>query len=130
MPTQAVSVLARPRRSGKELVSRRPAHAYTHMPGPTWGLASRVGPAPAVPSPDRSAQLPDRNGPPPFTQPLSPREREVLQRASEMLTTAEIAQELYVSVNTVKSHLRSAFRKLGVARRGAAVRRARELQLL
>jgi len=81
-------------------------------------------------SDDRAARLPDRNGPSPFTQPLSLRERAVRQRASEMLTTAEIAQELYVSVNTVKSRLRSIFRKLGVARRGAAVRRARELQLL
>jgi LuxR family maltose regulon positive regulatory protein len=61
---------------------------------------------------------------------LSDREREVLQRASLMLSTAEIADELYVSVNTVKSHLRSIFRKLGAARRGEAVRRARELQLL
>ena len=130
MPTQAVSVLARPRRSGKESDLGRPAQAFSQMPRPTWGVPSRAGPGPAITSEDRTARLPDRNGPQPFTQPLSLREREVLQRASEMLTTAEIAQELYVSVNTVKSHLRSIFRKLGVARRGAAVRRARELQLL
>jgi LuxR family transcriptional regulator, maltose regulon positive regulatory protein len=75
-------------------------------------------------------RLPDRSGPPPITQALSLREHDVLQTASEMLTTAEIAEELYVSVNTVKSQVRSILRKLGVTRRGAAVRRARELQLL
>ena len=61
---------------------------------------------------------------------LSQREREVLERASGMLSTAEIADELYLSVNTVKSHLRSIFRKLGASRRGEAVRRAQQLHLL
>jgi LuxR family transcriptional regulator, maltose regulon positive regulatory protein len=54
----------------------------------------------------------------------------VLQWASGLLSTAEIADELYLSVNTVKSHLRSCFRKLGATRRGEAVRRARQLQLI
>ena len=61
---------------------------------------------------------------------LSNREREVLQHASELLGTAEIAAEMFVSVNTVKSHLKSIFRKLGAASRNEAVRRARKLQLL
>ena len=61
---------------------------------------------------------------------LSDREREVLQHASEMLGTAEIAAEMFVSVNTVKSHLKSVFRKLGVASRNEAIRRARQLQLI
>jgi LuxR family maltose regulon positive regulatory protein len=47
-----------------------------------------------------------------------------------MLTTAEIAQEMFVSINTVKTHLKSIYRKLSVARRRDAVRRARELHLL
>jgi LuxR family transcriptional regulator, maltose regulon positive regulatory protein len=37
---------------------------------------------------------------------------------------------MYVSGNTVKSHLKSVFRKLGVASRNEAVRRARELELI
>jgi LuxR family maltose regulon positive regulatory protein len=37
---------------------------------------------------------------------------------------------MYVSVNTVRSHVRSILRKLGVTRRNEAVRRAWELQLL
>jgi len=54
----------------------------------------------------------------------------VLQHVSEMLNTTEIASVMYVSGNTVKSHLKSVFRKLGVASRNEAVRRARELELI
>jgi LuxR family maltose regulon positive regulatory protein len=63
-------------------------------------------------------------------EPLTQREREVLQYVSGMLNTAEIAQEMYISINTVKAHLKSVHRKLAVARRGEAVRRARQLQLI
>jgi LuxR family maltose regulon positive regulatory protein len=63
-------------------------------------------------------------------EPLSDREREVLRLVSAMLSTAEISTEMYISVNTVKSHLRSIYRKLSAARRGEAVRRARELKLI
>jgi LuxR family transcriptional regulator, maltose regulon positive regulatory protein len=61
---------------------------------------------------------------------LSQREREVLQHVSELLNTTEIAAAMYVSGNTVKSHLKSAFRKLGVGSRNEAVRRARELEMI
>ncbi|PSM41114.1 helix-turn-helix transcriptional regulator [Streptomyces dioscori] len=61
---------------------------------------------------------------------LSARERDVLRHLAQMMTTEEIADELYVSVNTVKTHLKSVYRKLSVTRRSAAVRRARELELL
>ncbi len=61
---------------------------------------------------------------------LSAREREVLGRLAQMMTTEEIAADLYLSVNTVKTHLKSVYRKLAVTRRSAAVRRARELKLL
>jgi LuxR family maltose regulon positive regulatory protein len=47
-----------------------------------------------------------------------------------MLSTAEIAAEMYISVNTVKSHLRSVYRKLSAAHRNEAVRRARQLHLI
>ncbi|SCF83821.1 LuxR family transcriptional regulator, maltose regulon positive regulatory protein [Streptomyces sp. DconLS] len=61
---------------------------------------------------------------------LSGRERDVLVRLAEMMSTEEIAADLFVSVNTVKTHLKSAYRKLGVNRRHDAVHRARELGLL
>jgi LuxR family maltose regulon positive regulatory protein len=47
-----------------------------------------------------------------------------------MLNTAEVASEMYISVNTVKTHLKSIYRKLAAAHRAEAVRRARELQLI
>ncbi|MFI0354956.1 LuxR C-terminal-related transcriptional regulator [Actinomadura sp. 9N407] len=61
---------------------------------------------------------------------LSPRETDVLKRVARMMTTEEIAAELCLSINTVKTHLKSIYRKLGVTRRGEAVRRARSLALL
>ena len=61
---------------------------------------------------------------------LSAREREVLAHASEMLSTAEIANEMYLSVNTVKTHLRSIYRKLSATHRSEAVRRAQQLELI
>ena len=67
---------------------------------------------------------------PVIVEQLSGRELEVLRHVSRMLSTAEIAEEMYLSVNTVKSHLKSIFRKLGVSHRREAVRRARQLALL
>jgi LuxR family maltose regulon positive regulatory protein len=61
---------------------------------------------------------------------LSGRERDVLRLLAQLMSTQEIAADLYVSVNTVKTHLKSAYRKLGVNRRHDAVRRARDLDLL
>ena len=61
---------------------------------------------------------------------LSRRERDVLEHLARTMTTEEIADAMYLSVNTVKTHLKSVYRKLEVTRRSAAVRRARELALL
>ncbi|MER5971963.1 LuxR C-terminal-related transcriptional regulator [Streptomyces sp. NPDC002055] len=61
---------------------------------------------------------------------LTDREREVLAQAAGMLSTEEIAAELCLSVNTVKTHLKSIYRKLSASRRSEAVRRARSLGLL
>ncbi|MEU9456055.1 LuxR C-terminal-related transcriptional regulator [Streptomyces sp. NPDC048277] len=68
--------------------------------------------------------------PVPVVEELSVREREVLTRLAQLMSTQEIAADLYVSVNTVKTHLKSVYRKLGVGRRGDAVRRARDRGLL
>jgi LuxR family maltose regulon positive regulatory protein len=46
------------------------------------------------------------------------------------MSTEEIAADLHLSVNTVKTHLKSIYRKLAATRRGEAVRRAREFGLL
>ncbi|MGY1742978.1 MULTISPECIES: LuxR C-terminal-related transcriptional regulator [unclassified Blastococcus] len=63
-------------------------------------------------------------------QPLSDREVEVLRYLAEMLSTAEIAATMFISVNTVRTHVRSILRKLAVSRRNQAVRRARERGLI
>ncbi len=46
------------------------------------------------------------------------------------LTRPEIAGELYVSVNTINTHIRNIYSKLGARDRSSAVERARELRLL
>lgn len=61
---------------------------------------------------------------------LSERERVVLQKLVHTESAAQIAAELYVSPNTVKSQLRSAYRKLGVNSRDAALLAAVERGLL
>jgi DNA-binding NarL/FixJ family response regulator len=53
--------------------------------------------------------------------PLSPRETEVLHLLAEGLQTAEIAERLYISRATVRNHVKSILRKLGVHHRLAAV---------
>ena len=52
----------------------------------------------------------------------------VLSGAADL--TEDIANALYLSVNTVKTHLKSIYRKLGTSGRSATARRARELKLL
>ena len=61
---------------------------------------------------------------------LTERELVVLKYLPTMLKAGEIADDLFVSVNTVKAHLRSMYRKLGVGNRREAVERARALGLL
>jgi len=63
-------------------------------------------------------------------EPLTERESEVLRHVSGMLNTAEIASEMCISINTVKAHLKSSYRKLAATHRGEAVRRARQLELI
>ncbi|MEO6411655.1 MAG: LuxR C-terminal-related transcriptional regulator [Pedococcus sp.] len=63
-------------------------------------------------------------------EPLSRRERDILRLLASDLSGPEIARELVVSVNTVRTHTRNIYSKLGVTSRRAAVRRAGELGLL
>ncbi|MER6629520.1 LuxR C-terminal-related transcriptional regulator [Streptomyces sp. NPDC000987] len=84
---------------------------------------------PGAAAPDRSLP-PETGAAPVLVEQLSARERDVLRRLAQTMSAEEIAADLYVSVNTVKTHLKSVYRKLSVNRRGDAVRRARELRLL
>jgi LuxR family transcriptional regulator, maltose regulon positive regulatory protein len=62
--------------------------------------------------------------------PLSARELDVLRLLGSDLDGPDIARELFVSLNTVRTHTKNIYAKLGVNNRRAAVRRARELALL
>ncbi len=53
---------------------------------------------------------------------LSPRERDVLVRIASGLSNKEICEELFLSINSVKTHIRSAYRKIEVVSRAQAVR--------
>ncbi len=83
----------------------------------TWpsGYAAEIAAA-IVAEPDRRAST--RN-----LADLSDREQEVWRFLSTSLSMQEIADALYVSRNTLKSHVRSIYRKLGVSTREAAVGR-------
>jgi LuxR family maltose regulon positive regulatory protein len=62
-------------------------------------------------------------------EPLSPREIEVLSMLTTSLSVTEIAEELVISVNTARSHIKSIYSKLGVNRRLDAIEMAKELHL-
>jgi LuxR family transcriptional regulator, maltose regulon positive regulatory protein len=99
------------------LLARHPtiAERWPDRPsGPVDGLVP-------VPAQLDGADLPD---------PLTFREQAVLRLMTTSMSTAEIAEQLSVSVHTVKSHLAAIYRKLAVNRRREAVLRARELELL
>jgi LuxR family transcriptional regulator, maltose regulon positive regulatory protein len=95
--------------------------AARHGMSPTYvrRLLGAFGPAQDVPRVDQA-----------LVEPLSERELEVLRLLASDLDGPEIARELVVSLNTVRSHTRSIYAKLGVNDRRAAVRRAAELDLL
>ena len=61
---------------------------------------------------------------------LSKRELEVLQLMAEGLSNNEIAERLYVSLSTIKTHSRNLFDKLGVTRRTQAIDKAKKLFII
>ena len=77
------------------------------------------------------AQAPRPSGPADAASvPLTDSERAVLRFLPSHMTNEEISQALFLSINTVKTHLRSAYRKLGVSSRREAIARGRRLGLL
>ena len=108
----------------RQVLRRDPelAHHYHELVAPPVMSPGAVPFQRKAPSSDQAAPV--------FVERLSEREREVLTHASRMLSTAEIATEMYISVNTVKTHLRNIYRKLSATHRNEAVRRARQLQLI
>jgi LuxR family transcriptional regulator, maltose regulon positive regulatory protein len=95
-----------------------------HNPGPV--IIARLERTERSPRRASLTQQPTRGEPPE----LSERELAVLRLLASPLSQREIGNELYVSLNTVKTHTRHIFRKLGVSSRDEATERARVLGLL
>ena len=114
-PRPSASWGTRPVRSGPSSEHRR---SSTGSPTRRAGRPSR-GPACGVAAPARHATE--------FGEELSAREVVVLRLAADGLQQREIADQLFISYNTVKSHLKAAYRKLGVASREAAIERLHQL---
>jgi LuxR family maltose regulon positive regulatory protein len=87
----------------------------------SWAYARRLLDAGRTPTPTTQAGLVD---------PLSPRELDVLRLLAGDLEGPAIARELVVSLNTVRTHTKNIYAKLGVNSRRVAVTRARQLGLL
>jgi LuxR family transcriptional regulator, maltose regulon positive regulatory protein len=78
----------------------------------------------------RGSSVTPEEHPAPLAHKLSPSELRVLRYLPTNLSRPEIAGELSVSLNTINTHLRRVYAKLGTDDRSAAVQRARELRLL
>jgi LuxR family maltose regulon positive regulatory protein len=95
------------------LLERNMSEMGTHM-SPALDLLERIRPT----------------GAGDLLEPLTDREMEVLVHLPTLMSNAEIATGLHLSVNTVKTHLKAVYRKLGVDGRRQAVVRGRELELI
>ena len=103
-----------------ELLDRHRRHGTAHAGLITEILNVLAGRKPGSPS----------AGPQHLREPLSHAEARVLRYLPTKLSAPEIADELYLSVNTVKTHMRHLYDKLGAHRRHEAVEQARALGLL
>jgi LuxR family maltose regulon positive regulatory protein len=83
-----------------------------------------------VAEPEQAPSVPVSSPDSEWVEPLSAREREVLQLIAEGLSNQAIAARLYLSLHTVKVHARNIFAKLAVANRTQAVARARALGIV
>ena len=97
------------------------SHLYPRTKQLTALIAAGLGARRRTAAASRRGELPD---------PLTAAEIRVLEKLAERLTYAEMAAELYLSLNTVKTHLRRTYMKLGVTSRSAAVKRATSLGIL
>jgi LuxR family maltose regulon positive regulatory protein len=80
--------------------------------------------------PSTDAEVPAADRPEPAAEPLSARERQILQRLAMGFSNLAVGQQLFLSPNTVKWHLAQLYGKLGVNNRTQAVHVARQLHLL
>jgi ATP/maltotriose-dependent transcriptional regulator MalT len=94
-------------------------------------LASQITPkvsAPAQAGRHRIAAL--NHTTPKLIEPLSERELQVLRLLQSAMTSEEISRELFISVNTTRTHIRNIYSKLAVHGRITAIQKAKELDLI
>jgi LuxR family maltose regulon positive regulatory protein len=111
----------------QRLITSDPVALREHQWLTSRAVAPRTREARSPASPTR--RVPSEPPPAPVEE-LTAKELEVLGHLAQLLNTEEIAATMFISVNTVRTHVRNVLRKLDVNRRNAAVRRARELGLL
>jgi LuxR family transcriptional regulator, maltose regulon positive regulatory protein len=118
-PEHRRRLFLRPGPRGRSLLSTFPdllgAHAWLGSAAGTGSSASETIDRPVTAESD----LP--------VEPLTAREKTVLVLMAQAMSVEDIANELFLSVNTVKTHQRNIYRKLVVSRRSDAVRQARRL---
>ncbi len=86
------------------------------LPSPVAGPPQATAPARPAGQLSSSSHSPSENAP-------------LLNRMAQAMSIEDIAADLFLSINTIKTHQKSIYRKLSVTRRNDAVRRARELQI-
>ncbi|MGV8964798.1 MAG: LuxR C-terminal-related transcriptional regulator [Cellulomonas sp.] len=123
---EASPVVRRMLRPGGDLAGRYP---WLDVDGDN-GVRVPHAPGARAPRPPQPSGLAAAAAPHGIVDPLTKKEREVLGHLADLLSTEEIARSMFVSVNTVRTHVRSILRKLGAARRNEAIRRAWDLGLL
>lgn len=100
--------------AGKFLRKKTPAPLHTNPPNSSTEAESQPEPQP---------EIIEEVG-------LSQRELEVLTFIAEGYSNQEIAEKLFVSINTIKTHIGNIYSKLGVRRRTQAVSKAKELKII
>jgi LuxR family maltose regulon positive regulatory protein len=110
-------LLAMGDRAAAETAVAEVRNVLTASPGCADALLARLGGL------ERRLTVPSA---PTLAEPLTERERAVLSLLRNSLSVSEVARQLYLSVNTVKTHKRAIYRKLGVSSRQEAIERARE----
>jgi LuxR family transcriptional regulator, maltose regulon positive regulatory protein len=95
-----------------------------------YGTAHPAMVGEALDAVERGGRAGSRPAPALLAEPLSEREQAILRYLPTMMSNQEIAGELFVSVNTVKTHLKAIYRKLEAPGRREAVSRARDLGLM
>ena len=113
-----------------DLGDRPEQSACSARPGPCWHRGRTARRRSSSGPNSLRKRFASRQRPQLLAEPLTDREEEVLRLLQGTLSLREIGQELFLSANTIKTHARAIYRKLGVSTRQEAVERGREMGIL